>query len=301
MTLGALPITWVPLLNFPVEWAALSLLAGACLYWERSGFSGIGVEGCVAAAMLGLILGFEWTGRYPLAVAIAVGFALTFALAVGALLRLIRADMAIGSFVLSLVPLCGLGLLARTGPFALFTTKPYPGIVTGTVFEGTYAEDLIANPLLLAAPFLVALAGWVLWRTAFGLRVRAFGENPELRVPKLSPSAHRFGGLAAGALLVAPAAALLLRAHPGIPPAGLGLLALGCVIAGRWSLVAAMLLAVGPALLRTARPYAEVLGGWSIGAEMAPFLLVLLYLVFLARRSLRLAPTKQSRLDPDTL
>ena len=301
MTLGALPITWVPLLNFPIEWAAISLLAGACLYWERSGFSGVGIEGCVAAAMLGMILGFEWTGRYPFAVAIAAGFALAFALAMGALLKLLRADMAIGSFVLSLVPLCGLGLLARTGPFALFDTKPYPGIVAGTVFEGRYGEDLIANPLLVAAPFLLVLAGWILWRTAFGLRVRAFGENPDLRVPKLSPAAHRFGGLAAGSLLVAPAAALLLRAHPGIPPAGLGLLALGCVIAGRWSLVAAILLAAGPALLRTARPYAEGLGGWSIGAEMAPFLLVLLYLTLLARRALRLAPTSQSRLDPDTL
>jgi len=303
MTPGLAPISWVPLLNFPIEWAALSLLAGGCLYWERAGFSGIGIEGCAAAAMLGLILGFEWTGHYPLAVALAAGCAVAFALAVGALLQILKADMAIGSFALSLVPLCGLGLLARSGPFAIFGAKPSPGIVTGTVFDGTYAEDLIANPLLLAAPFLVALAGWVLWRTPFGLRTRAFGENPGLRVPRSSPTAHRFGALAAGSLLAVPAAALLLGAHPGSPPAGLGLIALGCVIAGRWSFVAAILLAVGPALLRTGRPYADALAFDRVGiaAEMAPFLLVLLYLVFLARRALRLTPTSQSRLDPDTL
>lgn len=301
MTPGLAPISWVPLLNFPIEWAALSLLACGCLYWERSGFSGIGIEGCAAAAMLGLILGYEWTGQYPLAVALAAGFAVTFAIVVGALLQITRADMAIGSFALSLVSLCGLGLLARSGPFAIFDAKPLPGLIRGTIFDGTYAEDLIANPLLLAAPLLVALAGWILWRTPFGLRVRAFGENPELRVPKSSPTAHRLGGLAVGALLVTPAAALLLTAHPGSPPAGLGLIALGCVIAGRWSLVAAILLAVGPALLRTGRPYAEALGGYGIAAEMAPFLLVLLYLMFLARRALRLVPTSQSRLDPDTL
>ena len=301
MTPGLAPISWVPLLHFPIEWAALSLLACACLYWERAGFSGLGIEGCAAAATLGLILGFEWTGQYSLAVAVAAGFALTFALLAGALLQILRADMAIGSFALSLVPLCGLGLLTRSGPFAIFDAKPSPGLVRGTAFEGTYAEDLIANPLLLAAPLLVVLAGWILWRTPFGLRVRAFGENPDLRVPKSSPTVHRFGGLAVGSILAAPAAALLLNAHPGSPPLGLGLIALGCVIAGRWSLIAAILLAVGPALLRTGRPYAEALGGFGIGAEMAPFFLVLLYLVFLARRALRLAPTSQSRLDPDTL
>ena len=301
MTPSPAPLSWVPLLQFPIEWAALSLLAVACLTWERSGFSGIGIEGCVAAATLGLILGFEWTGRYPAAVAIAVGFAASFALAMGALLQLIRADMAVGSFVLSLVPLCGLGLLTRAGRFAIFEAKPAPGLVTGTIFDGTYAEDLIANPLLVAAPFLVLLAGWVLWRTPFGLRMRAFGENPDLRVPRSSPALHRFGGLAMGSLLAVPAAAILLRAHPGNPPAGLGLLALGCVVAGRWSVVAAILLAAGPALLRVSRPYAESLGGYGIAAEMAPFLLVLLYLALLARRALRLAPTSQSRLDPDTL
>lgn len=298
---GAASLSWVPLFNFPLEWAALALLASACLYSERAGFSGLGVEGSVAAAMLGLILGFQWTSDYLAAVGIAAGFAVAFALVMGALLQVMRADMAVGSFVLSLVPLCGLGLLVRSGSFAIFETKPYPGIVTGTVFEGTYAEDLIASPVLLSVPLVVALAGWILWRTPFGLRIRAFGENPDLRIPGLSPALHRFGGLAVGSLVAVPAAALLLRASPGNPPAGVGLLALGCVMAGRWSLNAAILLAVGPALLRAARPYGETLGGFGIAAEMAPFLLVLLYLVILARRALRLAPTSQSRLDPDTL
>jgi len=300
MTTGLATLSWVPLLQFPIEWAALALLACACLYWERGGFSGVGIEGCVAAATLGLILGFEWTGEYPLAVAIAAGFAAAFALSMGTLLQLMRADMAVGSFALSLVPLCGLALLTRAGPFAIFQTKPVPGLIGGTAFAGTYAEDLIANPILVATPFLALLAAWVLWRTPFGLRMRAFGENQELRIPRLSPAAHRFGGLVAGSVLVVPAAALLLRAHPGNPPAGLGLLALGCVMAGRWSIAAAILLCAGPALLRAAHPYADTLG-YGILAEMAPFLLVLLYLAILARRALRLAPTSQSRLDPDTL
>ena len=62
-----------------------------------------------------------------------------------------------------------------------------------------------------------------------------------------------------------------------------------------------ILLAIGPALLRTARPYvADDLAG-AIALEAGPFLIAVLYLVFLSRRALRAATTSQSRLDPDVL
>jgi hypothetical protein len=38
-----------------------------------------------------------------------------------------------------------------------------------------------------------------------------------------------------------------------------------------------------------------------VALETAPFLLALLYLVFLSRRSLRFAAGRQAGLDPDTL
>ena len=65
-------IPWVPLLSIPIEWGALALLVTACVYWERAGFSGLGVEGAFASAMAGLVLGYEWTSSYPLAVLVAV-------------------------------------------------------------------------------------------------------------------------------------------------------------------------------------------------------------------------------------
>lgn len=301
MTVDWTRFDWVPLLHFPVEWAALGLLVAGCLYWERAGFSGLGVEGCVASAMLGLIAGYEWTSSYAAAVAIAAAAALAFGLAAGALLQALRADMAIGSFCLSLVPACALGLVIRAGPFRIFTEFPAPGLLRGTVFDGSLAEDLVANPALWVAPLLIALAAWILWQTPFGLRLRAFGESPALRVPGASGGLHRFLGIALGALWTLPAAALLVRESQSNPPIALGFLALACVVAGRWSFAAAVLLAAGPALLRAARPYAEGRGGWAIASEVAPFVLGLLYLVLLSRRALRLASTRQSRLDPDVL
>ena len=294
-------MVWVPLLQFPIEWAALALLVMACLYWERSGFSGLGVEGCVAAAMLGILLGYEWTGDYWLSCLVAAGAAVAFAVVSGTLVHIFRADPAVGAFALSLVPASALGLFARAGELRLFTENPPPGLLRGTIFDGTYAEDLIANPWLLATPVLLGLAGWLLWHTPFGIRLRAFGENPAWRVPGSRPTAYRLTALALGALWTVPAAALLLRAHPTAPPIALGYLALACAIASRWTVVGGILLAVGPALIRSARPYGTGFQGGFVALDVAPFLLALLYLVLLSRRSLRLAASRQARTDPDVL
>jgi simple sugar transport system permease protein len=154
----------------------------------------------------------------------------------------------------------------------------------------------------VAAPFLILLAAFVLLRTPFGLRLRAYGETPALAAQEHArPGAYRIAGVVIGAACAVPAAAILLRAHPGAPPLGLGLIALGCAIAARWSFVAGILLAAGPALLRTARPYAGSGTAAQIALEAAPFLLALLYLILLSRRSLRLATPRESRLDPDVM
>jgi ABC-type uncharacterized transport system permease subunit len=292
---------WIPLLRFPIEWGALALFVVAALYWERAGFSGLGVEGCVAAAMIGFIAGYDATASYAAAAAIATGAVLLFALATGSILRLLQSDPAIGAFAASLVAVCWLGVLTRAGSHLLLTEQPPPGLVRGTLFSGTFAEDLMGNPWLLATPLLVALASWVYWRTPFGLRLRAFGETPALRVPGASATRTRLFGVALGGLFVVPGAALLLRVSGASPPAGLGMLALACAIAGRWSFAPALLLAAGIALLRTLRAYAGPTGAAAVGIEIAPFVLALVYLIVLSRRALRMSAARQARLDPDTL
>ena len=62
-----------------------------------------------------------------------------------------------------------------------------------------------------------------------------------------------------------------------------------------------ILLAAGPALIRSARPYGTAFQSGFVILDVAPFLLALLYLVFLSRRSLRLAASPQARTDPDVL
>jgi general nucleoside transport system permease protein len=302
MVAAATAPIWAPLVGFPLEWAALALLAAGAIYWERAALSGIGIEGCVLSAMLGFCLGYEWSGSYAIAAGAGAAGAILFALVTSVLLLSLRSDPAIGSFCLSLVPAVALGLYARAVPLRLLHETPAPGLIPGTMVAGTYAEDLIANPWFLAAPVLLLLAGFAMLRTPYGLRLRAYSETPALaRSRPWQVVWSRVTGAMLGSLWAVPAAAIELRAHPGSPPIGLGAIALACAIAGRWGFLPAILLAAGPALLRSLRPYAPAPDAPGIALEAAPFVLAILYLVLFSRRSLRAATTRQSRLDPDVL
>lgn len=292
----------LPVLGFPLEWAALALLLCGCIYWERAGFTGLAVEGCFLSAMAGLILGYEWSGSYPAAFGLAAAAALVFAGVTAGLLLVLRTDPAVGGFMLSLVPAAAITLITRTGPYRLLNEVPAPGLVQGTALDASPARDLLLSPAFWAAPFLVALAALLLLRTPFGLRLRAYGETPALSVQGRSrPAVHRLLGAGVGALFAVPAAALEMRAHSDSAPLGLGLVALACAVAGRWAFLPGLLLVAGPALLRAARPYAAGITAAEVALDAAPFLLGLLYLLLLSRRSLRLATRRDSRLDPDVL
>ncbi|HZI89640.1 MAG TPA: hypothetical protein VFD83_04225, partial [Candidatus Polarisedimenticolia bacterium] len=81
---------WGPIVAFPVEWAALAALVVGAIYWERAALSGIGVEGAFLSAVLGLCLGYEWTGDYAIASAVGVGAAVLFALLTSGVLLTLR-------------------------------------------------------------------------------------------------------------------------------------------------------------------------------------------------------------------
>jgi len=293
---------WVPLAGFPLEWAALALLAAGAIYWERAALSGIGIEGCALSTMLGLCLGYEWSGSYAIAAGAGILGSVLFALVASGLLLSLRADPTLGSFCLSLIPACALGLLSRAAPLRLLRETPAPGLIPGTIFEGTYAEDLVVNPWFLAAPLALALAAFVLLKTPYGLRLRAYSETPALaRRGPWQVVWSRVSGSVLGALWAAPAAAIMLRAHPDSPPLGLGYIALACALAGRWGFLPAILLSAGPALLRSLRPYAPGEGAAGIALGAAPFVLALIYLILFSRRALRTATARRSRIDAEVL
>ena len=296
------PAVWTSLTTLPLEWAALALLTAGAIYWERSALSGVGIEGCLLSAMLGLCLGYEWSGSYAIAALAGVGASVAFALVASGLLLTLRSDPVMGSFCLSLIPGAALILFSRQTPLRLLHETPPPGLFTGTIFDGTFSEDLILNPWFLAAPLLLVLAAAVMLKTPLGLRLRGYSENPAFaRHGPAQVARTRLWGVLLGAFWAAPAAGILLRYDSEFPTLGLGFVALACAVAGRWAFLPGILLALGPAVLRTLRPYAQDDVTAGIALQASPYLLALLYLIILSRRALRAATTSQSRLDPDTL
>jgi simple sugar transport system permease protein len=100
--------------------------------------------------------------------------------------------------------------------------------------------------LTYAAIAAVALSWWVLFRTRFGLRLRAVGENPAaVDTAGISVNRLRFAAVGIAGLLCALAGAQLSTAEPAAGfirdmTAGRGYIALAALIFAKWRPVAAL-------------------------------------------------------------
>jgi len=142
-----------------------------------------------------------------------------------------------------------------------------------------------SNVLAVAAWIVVPIAlALILWRTRFGLRLRACGENPEAvsSVAKL-----RWSALGIEALLVGLAGAELARTgFAANLTAGRGYIALSIVIFGRWKLKGVLL---GSALFGVAAAMQYALQAASRGVQFhlllaVPYVVTLLILCGIAGR-----------------
>lgn len=283
----------------------LALAAMGEAVTERSGVINIGLEGSIIAGALGGALGALATGG-------AAGGVLVGAvagLAVSAVFAVFTVGLGTDQIITgTAVTLGGLGFTgavyqARFGAtgtaLTLPTLAPLPLPVLsdvpliGTAFFGQAPTAYLAYGL---APVL----WYFLARTAWGLELRAVGEEPYaaqaagIRVRWVRLWATLFGGALAGV-----AGAHLALAHAGTfsenMSAGRGFIAIAVVVLGRWSppwvLAAALLFGAASALqfllqafgldvpyqLVLALPYVltlAALGGW-VGRSRAPAALAL--------------------------
>jgi ABC-type uncharacterized transport system permease subunit len=220
---------------------------------ERAGVINLGIEGAMLAGALasamGAAAGGPWAGTL-LAVVAGVGVAGLFAaVAIGA-----RADQIISGTAVTLGSVGLTGAIYRTafgssGPglsLPTFTAVPIPGISAIPVL----GPSLFNQPALTYLAWaMVPAAWWFLFRSWWGLALRATGESSDaarasgVPVRRVQVLATLAGGAMAGL-----AGATLVLAQVGTfaekMTAGRGFIAIAIVVLGRWNPVGVLLAAL---------------------------------------------------------
>jgi simple sugar transport system permease protein len=234
--------------------APLVLAALGGLFAERSGVVDIALEGkmlaaAFAAAATAAVTGSAWAGLGAGIVAsVLLALVHGFACVTHAGNQVVS-GMALNITVSGLTVVLGyawfqqggqtplLGAGARFGPIELpgaaaLGRVPLVGLFYGEVVSGH-------NVLVYLAGAAVPVVAWLVYRTRFGLRLRAVGESPgAVDTAGVSVAATRYRALAVSGVLCGVSGAYLSIAHHASfirdMSAGKGYLALAALIFGQW-------------------------------------------------------------------
>lgn len=284
--------------------APLVLAALGGLFAERSGVVDIGLEGKMLGAAFAAAAAASVTGSAWLGLSAALGVSVMLALLHGYACithagNQVVSGMALNIVVAGLTVVVGNAWFQRGGQTpqlagdARFTPIDLPFAVTleNTPVIGALYSEIISghNILVYMAATAVPLVGWILYRTRFGLRLRAVGENPAaVDTAGISVSGLRYQALIIGGLLCGLSGAYLSIAHNAAfirdMSAGKGYLALAALIFGKWrpvpTLIACLLFAFADAiqvrLQGTALPLVGVIPVQFI--QVLPYVLTVLLL-----------------------
>ncbi len=212
----------------------LLLAALGGLYSERAGVINIALEGLMlAGAFTGAVVTHythnPWVG---LAAGISAGMCIAAIHAVACIH--FKADQVVSGMAINILMI---GM---------------PALLSGAFFESTGATPQIPlHELLQYAPIVIAftlvpVTWYVLYRTPFGLRLRAVGENPEAAdAAGVSVARVRYAGVLLSGALAAIGGAYLSIGQSSLftrnMTAGRGFIALAALIFGKWRPVQTML------------------------------------------------------------
>ncbi|WP_435234439.1 ABC transporter permease [Psychromonas sp. PT13] len=241
--------------------APLILAALAGLFSERSGIVNIALEGKMLSAAFAAAAMASVTGSVFLGLLAAIATAVVLSMLHGFACITHRGDQIVSGVAINML---AAGLTVTLGRFwfglggqtpALsdgerFTSITLPGAdaVADVPVIGLLYSELISghNILVYLALALVPVCWWVVFKTRFGLRLRAAGENPHaVDTAGISVAWLRYRALICAGVLTGIAGAYLSTAHSaGFVPnmsAGKGYIALAALIFGKWKPVPVLL------------------------------------------------------------
>ncbi len=248
-------VMMLPLLDSTLRVAVpLVLAALAGLFAERSGVVDIGLEGKMlgAAFAAGTVAALTFSPLAGLLAGMLVAIALALLHGLASITyngNQVVSGMALNILVAGLAPVLGNAWFGMGGQTPLLTSggRFTPIVLPGAealrgvpVLGPIYAEIISGhNILVYATVIIVPLTAWVIYRTRFGLRLRAAGENPHaLDTAGVSVVWMRYRAMIICGALCGMAGAYLSIAQNAQfvrdMTAGRGYLALAALVFGKW-------------------------------------------------------------------
>jgi general nucleoside transport system permease protein len=212
----------------------LLLAALGGLYSERAGVINIALEGLMLAGAFTAAAVTHYTHSPWVGLAAGMGAGVLVAAVHAVLCIRFKAEQVVSGMAINIL---------------MFGV---PALLSGALFESTGATPQIPlGELMRYAPVVIAFAlvpvtWYVLYRTPFGLRLRAVGENPEAAdAAGVSVSKIRYAGVLLSGALAAIGGAYLSIGQSSLftrnMTAGRGYIALAALIFGKWRPVQTML------------------------------------------------------------
>jgi general nucleoside transport system permease protein len=232
----------------------LVLAALGGLFSERSGVVNIGLEGLMLISAFTGVVGAYFSGNVLVGVLFALAGGLVFSLIHAVMCVTFEADQIISGVAINLLALGGTGFLmvlifgsGGTSPrIGGFSEVPIPLLSQIPIIGPAFFNQ---SPLVYLMFLLIPLTFFVVYRTPFGLRLRATGEAPEaVDTAGVSVTRMRYYGVAISGLLAALGGAYFsmdqLSAFTERMTAGAGFIALAALISGRWNPIGAAVAAL---------------------------------------------------------
>jgi ABC-type uncharacterized transport system permease subunit len=232
----------------------LLFCALAGLISERSGVVDIGLEGKMLLAAFAAASAGVATGSLVLALFVALIVALAASWLHGFACVTHRGDQVVSGVAINIIALGITSVLGSAWYEMGGQTPPVSDTVRLVALWPNLSDSvgvilgdglLGHNALVYLAFALVPAVWWLIWRTRFGLRLRAVGENPDMvEAAGVSVRTMRYMALTLNGILCGLAGAYLVLAQSAsfVPnmTAGRGYMALAAMIFGKWHPVGAL-------------------------------------------------------------
>jgi simple sugar transport system permease protein len=203
---------------------------------ERAGLIALTLEGYMLGGAFCAAVGSYATGSPWLGVVAAIGGGGALALLYAVCTIRFRADQVVVGIAINLLAIGLTRFFLRLFFDSSSNSPRVPGFQAQG--SGTGFGALVQNPLVWLGVLGIAAVAWVLYRTPFGLRVRAVGEHPVAAASVGVPVARvRYLAVALSGMLAGLGGAYLsLDQHQFTDgmTAGRGFIALAAIIFGRW-------------------------------------------------------------------